>query len=70
MRKWKAEIWMEDTPPEGESTLSSSFEGKEEHLSLSDINIAIEEAKAAIEDQWNGLKVVGFDVYLDKEIEQ
>ena len=46
MRKWKAEIWMEDTPPEGEST-----EGKEEHLTQTEINIAMEAAKIAIEKE-------------------
>ena len=64
MKKWKAEIWMEDTPPEGEST-----QGKEEHLTKREIHIAIEKAKAAIEKEWEGLKVTDFDVYVDKEDE-
>lgn len=57
MRKWKAELWMEDTPPEGE----------DEYLPQKDIIIAMEMAKEAIEKQWDGLKVIDFDVYIDKE---
>lgn len=58
MRKWEAIIWMEDTPPEGE----------DEHLQKSDVITAIEKAKAAIEKEWDGLKVTDFDVYVDYEI--
>jgi len=60
MQKWKAEIWMEDTPPEGGFT----------HLQKSGVVSAIEKAKVAIEKEWKGLKVTDFDVYIDKEIEQ
>ena len=60
MKKWKAEIWMEDTSPEGE----------DEYLSRAEIEFAIEKAKAAIEKEWDGLKVADYDVYIDKETEQ
>ena len=65
MRKWKAIIWMEDTPPEGES-----IQGKDEHLTEREINIAMEKAKAAIEIEYEGLKVADFHVCIDKEKEQ
>lgn len=52
---------MEDTPPAG----------VDEHLPQSDIIIAIEKAKEAIEEQWDdGLIVTNYDVYIDKETEQ
>ena len=62
MKKWKAEIWMEDAPP--------AVETGQVHLTQKEINIAMEMAKAAIEKEWEGLKVTDFDVYIDKEIEQ
>ena len=61
MRKWKAEIWMEDTPPR------AAIHGEDTHLTEEEINIAMEAAKAAIEKKWDGLKVIDFDVYIDKE---
>ena len=63
MRKWKAEIWMEDTPPE-ENFI------QDEHLTQREINTAMEKAKAAIEKEWDGLKVIDFDAYVDTEAEQ
>ena len=64
MRKWKAEIWMDDTPPE------AVIPREDTHLTQEEINIAMEAAKMAIEEEWDGLKVISFDVYLDKETEQ
>ena len=63
MRNWKAEIWMEDHP------LEEDVEDNR-YLSQEEINIAMEKAKAAIEGQWIGLKVISFDVHIDKEAEQ
>lgn len=63
MREWEAIIWMEDTPSE-ENFI------QDEHLTQEEINIAMEKAKAAIEGQWIGLKVISFDVHIDKETEQ
>ena len=60
MTKWKAEIWMEDTPPEEEV-------GDNRYLTQKELNIAMEMAKAAIEGEWEGLEVIDFDVYIDKE---
>jgi len=65
MRKWKAEIWMDDTPPEEDITLKDGG-----HLAQKEINIAMEKAKATIEKEWDGLKVTNYDVYIDKETEQ
>ena len=61
MRKWKAEIWMNDRPPR------VAIPGEDTHLTEAEINIAMEAAKAAIEKEWDGLKVVDFDAYIDKE---
>ena len=63
MRKWKAEIWIDDTPPEEDV-------GDNRYLTQKEINIAMEKAKVAIEKEWGGLKVIDFDVYIDKEAEQ
>ena len=65
MKKWKVELWIEDTPPEEDIILKDGG-----HLAQKDINIAMEKAKAAIEEEWNGLKVTDFDVYIDKETKQ
>lgn len=64
MRKWKAEIWMEDTPSEEDIGLK-----EQGHLSKAEIQLAIEQAKAAIEKEWDGLKVTNYGVYIDKEAE-
>ena len=61
MRKWKAEIWMNDTPPR------AAIPGEDTHLTQEEINIAMEAAKGAIEKEWDGLKVTDFNVYIDKE---
>ena len=64
MRKWKAEIWMEDSPPR------AAIPGEDTHLTQAEINIAMEKAKAAIEEEWDGLKVTNYDVYIDKGVDQ
>lgn len=59
MRKWKAEIWVEDTPP-------AEDVGDNRYLTQKEITTAMEKAKEAIEKEWDGLKVKDFDVYVDK----
>ena len=59
MRKWKAEIWMEDTLQDEDGLLSQD-----------EISRAMEKAKEAIEHVWAGLKVTCLDVHIDKETEQ
>ena len=56
VKKWKAEIWMEDNVGEGI-----------EPLTQRQIDIAMESAKRAIETEWDDLKVIDFDIYIDKE---
>ena len=64
MRKWKAEIWMDDTPPR------VAIPGEDTHLTHKEITVAMKAAKAAIEKEWDGLKVIDFDAYVDTEAEQ
>ena len=65
MRKWKVELWMEDTPSEEDIGLK-----EQGHLAKAEIQLAIEQAKVTIEKEWNGLKVTDYDVYIDKEPDQ
>ena len=60
MKKWKAEIWMEDTPPK------AVIPREDTHLTQEEIITAMEAAKATIEEEWDGLKVISVDVHIDK----
>ena len=60
MKKWKAEIWIADAPPR------AVIPGEDTHLTQKEINIAMEAAKAAIEKEYDGLKVLDYDVSVDK----
>jgi hypothetical protein len=57
MRKWKAEIWMEDTREDE----------NDRYLTQEEIEFAMKKAKEAIENVWTGLKVVVFDAYREAE---
>ena len=61
IKRWKAEVWMEE-----------EVEGFEEFelLTLQDLEEAFKKANRTIEEGWKGFKVVGVDIYEDKEEEE
>lgn len=60
-KKWKAEIVVEDTPPEIEDC---------DYLSEESIMSALSYGLAALEKEWVGLKVVDFRLIFDRGEQQ